>query len=84
MEGNDNEFGPRLAGSFDLTLLFEQSVLSIAPSSLFILAASLRIAVLHRRSIYVRHGGLFWLKLACFWSLLLRRPPYLDIPKPTG
>ena len=68
MEGGDNEFGPRLAGSFDLTLLFEQSILSILPSSLFILAAAVRIAVLHRRNVYVRHGGLFWLKLVSMFS----------------
>ena len=47
----DDFFGPRVEAcrrQFDFTLLFEQSVLSIAPSALFICLISLRVAQLYR------------------------------------
>jgi hypothetical protein len=42
--GADNEFGPAIAcPQFDFTLMFEQSVLSITISSLFLLVLPFRI-----------------------------------------
>ena len=49
---NDDAFGPIVHGcrdSFDFTLLFEQTFLSIAPSSLFIVLAVIRIVYLRRQ-----------------------------------
>ncbi|KAF8849622.1 putative multidrug resistance protein MDR [Acephala macrosclerotiorum] len=60
---NINDFGPRRDGSFDFTLLFEQSVLSILPSTLFLGISSLRIAWLFRQEIHARSGGLLTAKL---------------------
>lgn len=51
----DNVFGPVVASpcrhGFDFTLLFEQSILSIAPSSIFLLLVPLRLFWLYRSSI---------------------------------
>ncbi|OCK85970.1 putative multidrug resistance protein [Lepidopterella palustris CBS 459.81] len=51
----DNVFGPVVAppcrNGFDFTLLFEQSLLSIAPSSIFLLLVPLRLLWLYRSSI---------------------------------
>lgn len=51
----DNVFGPVIAPvcrhGFDFTLLFEQSILSIAPSSIFLLLVPLRLFWLYRSSI---------------------------------
>lgn len=51
----DNVFGPAVASpcrrGFDFTLLFEQSILSIAPSSIFLLLVPLRLFWLYRSSI---------------------------------
>lgn len=49
---NDDAFGPIVhgcRGNFDFTLLFEQAFLSIAPSSLFIVLAAIRLAYLRRQ-----------------------------------
>lgn len=42
----DASFGPKLEGQFDFTLLFEQSIFLIGPSALFVVVASVRVAVL--------------------------------------
>ncbi|OCK89464.1 putative multidrug resistance protein [Cenococcum geophilum 1.58] len=51
----DNVFGPVVASpcrhGFDFTLLFEQSILSIVPSSIFLLLVPLRLFWLYRSSI---------------------------------
>lgn len=51
----DNVFGPAVASpcrrGFDFTLLFEQSILSIAPSSIFLLLVPLRLFWLYRSSV---------------------------------
>lgn len=42
----DNDFGPLIRGSrddFDFTLVFQQSILAIIPSTLLLLAASIRL-----------------------------------------
>jgi hypothetical protein len=67
----DARFGPHLAGEFDFTLLFEQSILSILPSSLFIIAAAYRVATLYRKGIQVRAGHSLWLKLVTYSSLFV-------------
>lgn len=48
MAFGDNSFGPHLAGLFDFTLTFEQSILSLLPGGLFLLALLLRLRVLLR------------------------------------
>jgi ATP-binding cassette, subfamily C (CFTR/MRP), member 1 len=64
MSEQDNVFGPQLRGSFDFTVLFEQSILSIAPTALFVVLAPFRIAwLLRRRDACARSGRLLWLKL---------------------
>ncbi|KEY65241.1 hypothetical protein S7711_08779 [Stachybotrys chartarum IBT 7711] len=61
---SDNHFGPRLPGVFDFTILFEQSILSLLPTALFILVAPIRINTLISRPNTVVSGSLLWLKLA--------------------
>ncbi|OLN88033.1 hypothetical protein CCHL11_00181, partial [Colletotrichum chlorophyti] len=58
-----DSFGPRLAGSFDFTLLFLQSILSIVSSALFLAIAPYRITWLFRRPPLVRSNWLLWTKL---------------------
>lgn len=62
MESADGLFGPQLAGSFDFTLLFEHSILSIIPSALFIIAAVMRLLYLLPSHFGVKNGWLLWLK----------------------
>lgn len=62
MAGDDNRFGPKLPGVFDFTLLFEQSILSLLPTALFILVTPLRVAPLLRRASRVQPGRLLWAK----------------------
>lgn len=53
----DNELGPQVLTcrrSFDFTLLFEQSILSILPSVIFLLAAFPRVALLLKRPLKLR------------------------------
>lgn len=60
---NDTSFGPQLQGKFDFTLLFQQIILSILPSSLFVVASSAYVSRLLRKPICVRSGALLWSKL---------------------
>ncbi|KAK1994915.1 P-loop containing nucleoside triphosphate hydrolase protein [Colletotrichum falcatum] len=55
-------FGPQLTGRFDLTLYFEQAILSIVPSALFLAILPCRAAWLLRRRRSIPSGG--WLLLA--------------------
>ena len=56
----DNEFGPAVAcNEFDFTLAFEQTILLIGTSGIFILA-SLRLTTLYKESIKV--NGLYYLR----------------------
>lgn len=60
----DNDFGPQVSDNgFDFTLLFEQSILSILPSSLLLLAFPVRLIQLYRKSITTRNGSLLTVKL---------------------
>lgn len=60
-------FGPSQAAScadhFDLTLLFEQSILSIGPSALLLLLFPIRALQLHGSRRKVQSGHLAWAKL---------------------
>lgn len=49
MAAGDDSFGPHLPGYFDFTLLFEQSLLSLVPTGIFLLAWPWRIRRLWRR-----------------------------------
>jgi hypothetical protein len=63
----DNTFGPGATacrGGFDFTLLFEESILSILPSALFLLIVPNRLLHVCRGSKKVRRSTLQILKLA--------------------
>ncbi|KAF4511346.1 hypothetical protein G6O67_003152 [Ophiocordyceps sinensis] len=63
---NDDSFGPVAKGcyrDFDFTILFENTILSILPSLMVILAASTRIWHLHRQQRLVAAGKLQVVKL---------------------
>jgi hypothetical protein len=62
----DNSFGPHASncrGNFDFTLLFEESILSLLPTSIIILAALPRIWHLIKRATKVESSILLYLKL---------------------
>ena len=51
---NDKQFGPAVRGcgdAFDFTLMFEQTILSIAPSALFLLVLPVKLYQLLRASV---------------------------------
>ena len=61
----DDTFGPSLRvcrGGFDFTLLFEESILSILPLSLVLLAIPLRVLFLLRRRVKVKISPLIIVK----------------------
>lgn len=59
----DDQFGPHLSGVFDFTLLFEQSILSLLPTALFILLTPFRVFAIWKNESCVRIGPLLWAKL---------------------
>ena len=62
----DDTFGPAVAQcreNFDFTLLFEQTILTIAPAALFLLCVPVRIIRLYRRSMKTQPSILHQLKL---------------------
>jgi ATP-binding cassette, subfamily C (CFTR/MRP), member 1 len=65
----DNAFGPQVEPcrrEFDFTLLFEESILSIAPSVLFLVLTCIRVrSLLLRERCLTRLGGLHSAKLLC-------------------
>jgi ATP-binding cassette, subfamily C (CFTR/MRP), member 1 len=63
MAPSDDHFGPQVPGVFDFTILFEQSILSLLPTALFIVIAPLRVFPLLSREKRVRPGPLLWAKL---------------------
>ncbi|KAF5614045.1 Canalicular multispecific organic anion transporter 2 [Fusarium tjaetaba] len=73
----DNNFGPQRAGIFDFTILFEQSILSLLPTGLFILLVPLRLYVLWNNERVTETGFLLWAKMvtiasyACLQTTLL-------------
>ena len=59
-------FGPQVDGclqNFDFTLLFEETVLSIPASSVFLLLLIPRLFILSRTSVKARKGLLYYVKL---------------------
>lgn len=71
---NDDTLGPVVHGcrdDFDFTVKFQQVVLSIVPSSIFIAAAFLRLAHLFRQQKVVDAVVLQWLKLVSTTETLI-------------
>ncbi|KYK57930.1 ABC transporter [Drechmeria coniospora] len=73
---NDHRFGPAVVGcrdDFDFTQCFEQSMLSMLPSSIFIVAAIVRAVYLYRRPVLVEGGWAFKqskiMVIGCYLSL---------------
>lgn len=70
----DTNFGPHHAGLFDFTILFEQSILSLLPTCIFILLVPLRVSVLWKHERVTKDGLLLWSKLvseSLSWSMPL-------------
>ncbi|EEU41992.1 uncharacterized protein NECHADRAFT_50921 [Fusarium vanettenii 77-13-4] len=68
----DTNFGPHHAGLFDFTILFEQSILSLLPTCIFILLVPLRVSVLWKHERVTKDGLLLWSKLVtlvALWSI---------------
>ncbi|KAL2198275.1 P-loop containing nucleoside triphosphate hydrolase protein [Corynascus similis CBS 632.67] len=61
--------GPSCRGGLDFTLTFEESILTILPAGLLVLAATLQIAFLLGRPRLAVNGILLWLKQALFIAL---------------
>ena len=65
---DDSRLGPQLAGSFDFTLLFEHSILSIPLSALAIVAFAVRLWWLSpydvAEPLRLRRGWRLWSKTA--------------------
>ena len=79
----DSDFGPGVASncsSFDFTLTFEDSVLSVLPSSLFILSFLPRIYFLRRSSRKVGNGTFKAAKLVGPYTQAVN---ILSLPNPT-
>lgn len=70
----DDSFGPQLAGHFDFTLLFEQSIFTTLPASIFLCISPLYIGRLLRQPVQVRPGVLLWAKVV---GSSLHRAPHL-------
>lgn len=67
---DDSAFGPRLADSFDFTIVFEHVVLSILPSALFISASVVRLYALAGQPVRVKSGMMLLAKLATVSAFL--------------
>lgn len=71
----DDSFGPwagtTCRGGFDFTLLFEETILSILLSSLFLLAAPSPLVRLVREPVKVRSSPLNWCKKVRVCSCML-------------
>lgn len=64
----DDSFGPTVGnpscrGGFDFTLLFEDSIFSIAPSALFLLVAPVRVIQLYKKNDKIRWPSLQAVKM---------------------
>ncbi|KAM3498332.1 hypothetical protein MY10362_008340 [Beauveria mimosiformis] len=61
----DQRFGPQLAGHFDFTLFFEQTIFEIAPNSFFVLATPFFLqSIASHAAKQVCPGPLLWAKMA--------------------
>ncbi|KAL2178346.1 uncharacterized protein P884DRAFT_269013 [Thermothelomyces heterothallicus CBS 202.75] len=65
--------GPSCRGGLDFTLAFEESILSILPTALLIIAAALQVAFLLGRPRQTANGTLLWLKQSLIISFGLLR-----------
>ena len=68
MSCRDFDFGPFIKGcrhDFDFTLLFQHTVLSLAPSLIFLASALVRILRLSRKPALPQKRKLLRLKLVC-------------------
>lgn len=63
MGDSDNFFGPKLPNVFDFTLVFEQGILSLLPTCLFLCLAPFRMRYLLRKETVVGSSRLLWSKL---------------------
>lgn len=72
MTFNSSDFGPAATEHFDFTPLFEDSILSILPSALFLCVLPVRLWVLGRESRKVarKARGLYGNKLVRGWLLI--------------
>lgn len=62
----EKSFGPAVTAcrrAFDFTLFFEEIFFKLLPSALFLVAATLRVAVLARNKRRVRFGLLYYAKI---------------------
>ncbi|KAI7760766.1 hypothetical protein LZL87_007978 [Fusarium oxysporum] len=59
----DKDFGPQRAAVFDFTILFEQSILSLIPTGLFIFFVPLRLYVLWNNERVTKSEPLLWAKM---------------------
>jgi ATP-binding cassette subfamily C (CFTR/MRP) protein 1 len=67
----DNQFGPAVNGTrsnFDFTLLFENTFLTIVPSTIFLFAALLRARSLYGSSKKVASSWTRLQKIVCLFS----------------
>jgi len=60
-----NFFGPAEPGEFDFTPLFEDTFLSLLPSTVLLLLLPLRVLALHRKPRKVLRSSLHSSKLVC-------------------
>jgi ATP-binding cassette subfamily C (CFTR/MRP) protein 1 len=70
--GSDNQFGPHvnpLCRPFDFTLLFEDTIFTLLPAILFVLATAARLSVLIRAPVKVRSYSLAIWKIVCRFHL---------------
>lgn len=67
---DDNEFGPRLPGHFDFTLLFEHSFFEIAPSGIVICATPFYVWKLFFKTPIISPGVLLPLKILAAAALV--------------
>jgi hypothetical protein len=62
--GKDASFGPTVQCSqFDFTLTFEQAILVIGISSLYLILFIIRLGLLYRKSVKTLPSSILWAKL---------------------
>ncbi|CAG7555748.1 unnamed protein product [Fusarium equiseti] len=66
---SDDRFGPHRANTFDFTILFEQSILSLLPTGLFLLLVPLRLFLLRNNENVSKIGTLLWAVAGCYACL---------------
>ena len=60
---NDNAFGPQYGSHFDLTLLFENTILTILPTAVLILLSPFHLIQRKNKSAVGGQSPLLWSKL---------------------